>query len=308
MTIASRTAARELTIEELTARRSKIDHIFSDLMREGVHYGTFRAGRKPSLYKAGAELLATAFGLTPHFEIAQTDLPNGHREYAFTCTMRRGSSKTSHGSGSGLCSTMESAYRWRPAQRVCPQCKAPTIIRGRADYGGGWVCWTKLDGCGMNFPIDDAEITRQKGGREENPDIANTFNTVLKIAKKRSFVDAVLTAVGASDRLTQDLEDMTDEHEWSARDVTSGDVADRVAFDREIGLSEPRVHMDPPQAVSPEYLRERIAQATNIRELNSLMSAVLDSDDDDESAALRADYGMALQRIKQAMRESGANA
>lgn len=42
----------------------------------------------------------------------------------------------------------------------------------------------------------------------ENADIADTYNTVLKIAKKRSHVDAILTATAASDFFTQDLEDM----------------------------------------------------------------------------------------------------
>lgn len=44
--------------------------------------------------------------------------------------------------------------------------------------------------------------------RIENPDIADTYNTVLKIAKKRSLVDATLTATAASDIFTQDIEDM----------------------------------------------------------------------------------------------------
>ena len=44
--------------------------------------------------------------------------------------------------------------------------------------------------------------------KEENPDIADTWNTVLKIAKKRAFVDAVKSTTAASDIFTQDIEDM----------------------------------------------------------------------------------------------------
>jgi hypothetical protein len=40
---------------------------------------------------------------------------------------------------------------------------------------------------------------------EECPE--NIYNTILKMAKKRAFVDAVLTATGASDLFTQDLDD-----------------------------------------------------------------------------------------------------
>lgn len=44
--------------------------------------------------------------------------------------------------------------------------------------------------------------------REENQDIADTWNTVLKIAKKRANVDAVKSTTAASDIFTQDIEDM----------------------------------------------------------------------------------------------------
>lgn len=47
--------------------------------------------------------------------------------------------------------------------------------------------------------------------KEENPDIADTYNTVLKMAKKRALVDAVKSTTAASDIFTQDVEDLP---EW----------------------------------------------------------------------------------------------
>lgn len=44
--------------------------------------------------------------------------------------------------------------------------------------------------------------------RGENPDIADTYNTVLKIAKKRALVDAMLSIAALSEIFTQDIEDM----------------------------------------------------------------------------------------------------
>lgn len=44
--------------------------------------------------------------------------------------------------------------------------------------------------------------------KEENADIADTYNTVLKMAKKRAFVDAVKSTTAASDIFTQDVEDL----------------------------------------------------------------------------------------------------
>lgn len=49
--------------------------------------------------------------------------------------------------------------------------------------------------------------------KEENPDIADTWNTVLKIAKKRSFVDATKSTTAASDIFTQDIEDMPPQYQ-----------------------------------------------------------------------------------------------
>ena len=44
--------------------------------------------------------------------------------------------------------------------------------------------------------------------RVENPDIADVYNTVLKMAKKRALVDAVKSTTAASDIFTQDVEDL----------------------------------------------------------------------------------------------------
>jgi hypothetical protein len=57
------------------------------------------------------------------------------------------------------------------------------------------------------------EWTNGKKTQIENPDIADNYNTVLKMAKKRAHVDAILTSVAASDFFTQDLEDMPREEQ-----------------------------------------------------------------------------------------------
>jgi hypothetical protein len=48
---------------------------------------------------------------------------------------------------------------------------------------------------------------RYRNGGQENADIADVYNTVLKIAKKRAHIDATLTCTGAADLFTQDLID-----------------------------------------------------------------------------------------------------
>ena len=58
--------------------------------------------------------------------------------------------------------------------------------------------------------MDDQSRSRN-GGKAENPDIADTYNTVLKMAKKRAHVDAIITVTAASDIFTQDVEDLLPE-------------------------------------------------------------------------------------------------
>lgn len=47
----------------------------------------------------------------------------------------------------------------------------------------------------------------EKGAKIENEDIADVYNTVLKIAKKRAHIDATLTCTACCDLFTQDLID-----------------------------------------------------------------------------------------------------
>jgi hypothetical protein len=199
----------EMSVQAIVARKRKIGEVMEAVMTSGEHYGLIPGcGDKPSLFKSGAEVLATTFGLAPTFKINRTDLPNGHREYEIVCTLHHIATGAVVGEGVGTCSTMESKYRWRRGERKCPDCGKATIIKGKDEYGGGWVCFAKKGGCGHKWPDGEKAIESQEAGRVENPDIADTYNTVLKIAKKRAQVDCTLTAVGASDILTQDLEDL----------------------------------------------------------------------------------------------------
>jgi len=186
-----------------------IQETMKQVMKTGEHYGTIPGcGDKPTLLKPGAEKICTTFRLCPTYEIHRNDLDNGHREYEIVCTLTHIPSSQIIAQGVGLCSSMESKYRWRKAELICPQCKKNAIIKGKKEFGGGWLCWAKKDGCGVKFLDGDMKIEGQEQGKIENEDIADIFNTVLKIGKKRAHVDAVLTATAASDIFTQDIEDV----------------------------------------------------------------------------------------------------
>ena len=188
------------------AHVAKVQEIMATLLKNGEHYGTIPGTNKPTLLKPGAEKLTFTFRLLPKFRITKTDLPNGHREYELVCELWH-ESGVFEGEGVGSCSTMESKYRYRNAAKKCPQCGKETIIKGKEEYGGGWLCFAKKGGCGAKFPDNAPEIVSQPVGKVENTDIADVYNTVLKMAKKRALVDATITACAASDIFTQDIED-----------------------------------------------------------------------------------------------------
>lgn len=51
---------------------------------------------------------------------------------------------------------------------ACPKCKkSGSIIKGKAEYGGGFVCFTKKEGCGAKFT--DVEMEQIKTGKVEPP-------------------------------------------------------------------------------------------------------------------------------------------
>jgi len=204
---------RTLTVQEHLTRMATIHEILGKVMKDSTHYGKIPGcGDKPSLLKPGAEILCATFGYSPRVTQCETiELPAGHREVRVTVSLTNHTGQVI-AEGLGSCSTMESNYRWRNPSLKCPKCGKETIIKGKEEYGGGWLCYPKKGGCNAKFIKGDTQIEQQPLGKIENPDIADTYNTVLKMAKKRAFVDATLTATAASDMFTQDVEDLVAEY------------------------------------------------------------------------------------------------
>lgn len=167
------------------------------------------AGKKKVLLKSGADKLTELYGLYDEYAVeAQENFETKLFYYKITCTLKSRRDDSIVGTGLGSCSTYESKYRWRDSQRSCPKCKAQAIIKGKDEFGGGWLCWAKKGGCGGKFKDGDTAIEGQTIGRVENPDIMDTVNTVLKMAKKRAKIDAVIGVTRSSGIFTQDLEDV----------------------------------------------------------------------------------------------------
>ena len=193
-----------MTPQQVLARVSLIQEVMAAVMKPGVHYGTIPGcGDKYVLYQPGAQVLAMTFMLAPDFEYEKSILENGHREYTVKCRLFSSSSSRA-GMGLGSCCTLEPKYRYRNvADYTVLDDPIPKDAKERKkEY--------RAQGYGMK-KLDDgswAWVKYSDAQKSENPDIADTYNTVLKIAAKRAFVAAVITATSASDMFTQDLEDL----------------------------------------------------------------------------------------------------
>ncbi len=195
-----------LSVEVVTARLAKIQEVMQTVMKEKVHYGKIDGcGDKPTLLKPGAEVLGVTFQLAARFDVEWVELPEGHLDCRVKSRIYTINGEQLVGEGVGSCTTMESKYRWRNTKKTCLKCGGP-LRESKRDPE--WYCWAAKGGCGATFPLNDPQIEAQKVGRAPNPDIADTKNTVLKMAKKRAHVDGILTTTGASAIFTQDIEDL----------------------------------------------------------------------------------------------------
>jgi predicted RNA-binding Zn-ribbon protein involved in translation (DUF1610 family) len=197
---------------------------------EGEDYGTIPGTAKPTLYKPGADKLCDIYGLADKYRTVSQieDWDKNLFSYHIECTLVSKRNEKLAATGLGSCNSYEGKYRWRETQRVCPECGKTSIIRGKEEFGGGWLCWKKKDGCGHKFAKGDKSIEGQEVGRVENDDIPTLVNTILKMAKKRAKVDAVLSATRSSGLFTQDVEDWVavEQHEEGSREAQK-EVAER---------------------------------------------------------------------------------
>ena len=223
--------SESLSLKQVTDRVNLVHEVLKRVMKKGTHYGTVPGcGDKMVLLKPGADVLAMTFRLVPQFEVITAQLPNDHREFTVTCSMRNPEGVLL-GQGVGSASTMEKKYRYRYE-------------------GGEW---------------DAAQHKKVGATKIENEDIADCYNTVLKIAKKRSHIDATLTVTGAADIFTQDLID---------EDDTQGKDRPPVTMPTEIKDKAPKSTGKPPSSGSPggkisEPQRKRlfaIADKANVTE------------------------------------------
>lgn len=199
--------ATDASAADLVARLDLIKLAMRTAMKEGVDYGRIPGAAKPTLFKPGAEKLAVLFRLDVQTVTEKIWGPGEHLTVSGMTTVFHAPTCVRLGNGEGMCTTRERNYAKRQANRCCPQCGVDAIIKGKDEYGGGWVCFTKKGGCGWKWPDGSPAIEAQPVGEIDNPDLPDFWNTVVKMAKKRAVIDAILLTTGASAIFTQDIGD-----------------------------------------------------------------------------------------------------
>ncbi len=178
---------RPLTAADVRAQVNLIQEVMAGVMKSGEHYGVIPGcGGKPTLLKPGAEKLASTFRMAPDPEVIELSTGDSIK-YRVICRMLSQTTGAFLGAGVGTCSSDEEKYKWRKA--LCDEEWDDTPEDRRRKK------WKR----GNNVTYQERQV-------RTNP--ADLDNTVLKMSKKRSMVDAVLTITGASDIFAQDLEDL----------------------------------------------------------------------------------------------------
>ncbi|HEV2862002.1 MAG TPA: hypothetical protein VGX48_13420 [Pyrinomonadaceae bacterium] len=268
-----------LSIELAVERYSAVTEFVSRVLRKDVDYGVIPGTEKRTLLKPGAEKLTTFFGLSTRFQLLEriedwTGEQHGGEPffyYLYRCQLHRGDLLVAEADGS--CNSRETKYRWRESKRVCPACSQPAIIKGREEYGGGWICFKKQGGCGAKYRDGDAGIESQPTGRVPNPDIADQVNTIQKMAQKRSLIASVLIAVNASEFFTQDMEDFRGVETTAAPQAPSGVEAEILTLCRELGKTEEQLG----GWIRKKFGAERVEQLTEAdrREVLALLQGMV---------------------------------
>jgi hypothetical protein len=200
----------EFPIQRLVAQKASIQRAMTAVMKPDEHYGIIpgTGKNKPSLFQPGADTLCFLFRLRADYEPVHVVEQETWLAFTIRCRLFHIDTGKEWGSGMGSANSREKRYASQASAKSCPKCGKTTIIKGKDEYGGGWLCWKKQGGCDAKFKDGDATIENQAAIATTG--VWDLHNTIWKMACKRARVAAVLTATAASDCFTQDLEDLVD--------------------------------------------------------------------------------------------------
>ncbi|MGL5935520.1 MAG: hypothetical protein ACRCZI_07845, partial [Cetobacterium sp.] len=222
------------TAVEIREQVNRVQEVMKAVMHNGVHYGTIPGcGDRPALLKPGAEKLMMTFRLAVKPIVVDMSDP-GTCRYRVNALVTSATSGVFLGEGIGECSSAEEKYAWRRASvdqewmEADPGSRREKWMRGKQ---------------GSAYKVKQVR---------SNP--ADVANTVLKMAKKRALIDAVLTVTAASDIFSQDIEEGEDAEVSST--APTHEVASEVASLRDKLKAQVHSPQIPPAPIAAEDIAD----------------------------------------------------
>lgn len=178
-----------MSAAQLVEQRTAIVEVMKKAMVPGIDYGIIPGTPKPTLYKPGSEKILAIFHLGVRPRVEDLSTPDCIR-YRVTLEVFHQPTNIILGEGVGEASSAEAKYQWREV--ICEE---------------EWQA-TPEDRRRTKWKKPDKYHQQPWSVRQVRSDMEDVANTVLKMAKKRAQIDAVLTVTAASDIFAQDLEDL----------------------------------------------------------------------------------------------------
>lgn len=223
-----------LTAAQVKGQVQLVQQVMESVMKEGVHYGVIPGTDKPSLLKAGCEVLMTTFRIAVDPIVEDLSSPDEIR-YRVRCVGTHQTSGTVMGTGIGECSSNEEKYKWKRSNDR--EFDNTHEDRRRIKYAYN------------RAKREEYEIHQV---RTEPADVANT---ILKMAKKRALVDFTLTALAASDIFAQDLEDIPEEIRDNGNDPEKRTVQQPKAKSETKAPEAEPIKADPNKKLEPGQIK-----------------------------------------------------
>lgn len=181
---------RNLTAADIRAQVNLVQEVMGAVMKKDTHFGVIPGTQKPTLYKAGCEVLAATFRIASSYRIDDLSAKDSEFiRYRVVCVGTHQVTGMVLGEGVGECSSNEAKYKWRKASAKAEFEAAPENRR-RILYKTG--------------SNGDYQIL------QVHAEAADCANTILKMACKRAQVAMTLNVTAASDCFAQDIEDLPD--------------------------------------------------------------------------------------------------
>lgn len=189
------TLINEIDVRAVAATLSKVRSLqatLKGLLVEDYDFGKIPGcGDKPTLLKPGAEKILTALGLTSSYQLIEhtEDFKDkGFFSYTVKCTLEKNGIKITEGLGNANSKEKKWAFEY-VNEKDLPKGTDKELLKSK-----------KVESKFGTFYKYEVEA-----------DANSKANTILKMAKKRAQIDAVLTVASLSEIFTQDFDDLPPE-------------------------------------------------------------------------------------------------